>query len=330
MLRALVLDRTGDTLTAEIRELQHADLPEGEVLLSVLYSSLNYKDGLAVTGTGKIIRGAYPFVPGIDLVGRVEESTDTAFKQGDLVVQTGGGLGETTWGGYSQRQRVPARWLVPLPDALTPLRAMVLGTAGFTAMLSVMTLEQHGVTPERGEVVVTGASGGVGSIAVALLAHLGYDVVASSGSADAYDYLRELGAARIIHRDELGAGPQRPLESARWAGAVDTVGGATLAAVLSTLGLHGCVAACGNAGGHDLHTTVFPFILRGVCLAGIDSNTAPYAQRCQAWKRLTWDLPRHALDLVLAGVIHLDQVPAMSRELLKGNIRGRVVVDVNA
>ncbi len=329
MFRALVLDQVDGALTPEIRHLDQDDLPGEEVLVSVIYSSLNYKDALAVTGKGKIIRGTFPFVPGIDLVGQVEASEAPAFNEGDMVILTGGGLGEHTWGGYSQKQRVPAQWLVPLPEAMTPLRAMEMGTAGFTAMLAVMTLEEHGITPDRGEVVVTGASGGVGSIALALLAQLGYTVVASSGSEDAYGYLRELGAARIIGRDDLGQGPKRALESARWAGAVDTVGGDTLAAILSTLDRHGCVAVCGNAGGHHLNTTVFPFILRGVNLLGIDSNTAPYERRCAVWKRLVWDLPKAAQDLILAGVIHLDQVPALSEEVLKGQIRGRIVVDVN-
>ncbi len=330
MFRALVLDQTDGALTPEIRHLDQDDLPEEEVLVSVIYSSLNYKDALAVTGKGKIIRGTFPFVPGIDLVGQVEASETPAFNEGDIVILTGGGLGEKTWGGYSQRQRVPAQWLVPLPEAMTPLHAMEMGTAGFTAMLAVMTLEEHGITPDRGEVVVTGASGGVGSIALALLAPLGYTVVASSGSEDASVYLRELGAARIIHRDDLGQGPKRPLESARWAAAVDTVGGDTLAAILSTLDRHGCVAVCGNAGGHQLNTTVFPFILRGVSLLGIDSNTASYERRCEVWKRLVGDLPKPAQDLILADVIPLDQVPALSEEMLKGRIRGRIVVDVNA
>ena len=330
MFNALVLDRPGDTLTAAVRALTYDDLPAGDVLVAVTYSSLNYKDALAVTGKGKIIRGAYPFVPGIDLVGVVEASEASAFSEGDRVILTGGGLGEHTWGGYSGRQRVGAEWLAPLPETMTPLRAMTMGTAGFTAMLSVMALEQHGLTPERGEVVVTGASGGVGSIAVALLARRGYTVVASSGSEDAHGYLRDLGAARIIHRDELGGGAARPLDSARWAGAVDTVGGETLAAILSTLGRHGCVAACGNAGGHHLNTTVFPFILRGVNLLGIDSNTTPLPLRREAWRRLAHDLSKHAADLILSGIIHLDQVPAMSETMLKGGVRGRIVVDVNS
>ncbi len=330
MVKALLIEPANGIMKAGVRVVEQDDLPEGDVLVSVLYSSLNYKDALAVTGRGKIIRGDFPFVPGIDLVGCVESSVDERFAPGDMVIQTGGGLGEQYWGGFGQKQRLPAEWLVPLPESMTPLRAMELGTAGLTAMLSVMALERHGITPDRGAVVVTGASGGVGSLAVAILAGLGYDVTASSGSEDAYDYLHTLGAAHIIHRDELAAGPERPLASARWAGAVDTVGGDTLAALLSQLGWHGCVAACGNAGGHHLHTTVFPFILRGVSLLGIDSNTSPYKERCAAWKRLSWDLSHHALDLILAGIIHLDQIPAMSKQILQGHVHGRIVVDVNA
>ena len=328
MFNALMLDRAEEGLSAAVRTLNRDDLPEGEVLVAIAYSSVNYKDALAVTGKGKIIRGAFPFVPGIDLVGRVEASDAPAFQEGDPVILTGGGLGERTWGGYSQMQRVSPQWLVPLPDAMTPLRAMEMGTAGFTAMLSVMALEEHGVSPDSGEVVVTGASGGVGSIAVALLAGLGYTVIASSGSEDAYDYLRALGAARIIPRDELGQGPERPLASARWMGAVDTVGGETLAAVLSTLGRHGSVAVCGNAGGHHLSTTVFPFILRGVNLLGIDSNTTPLPRRRAAWERLVTDLPEQAAAMIRSDLISLNQIPATCERFFEGGVRGRIVVDV--
>ncbi len=329
MFKALMLDHVDEGLSAGVRTLNRDDLPEGEVLVEVAYSGVNYKDALAVTGKGKIIRGAFPFVPGIDLVGHVVVSEAAAFKEGDAVILTGGGLGERTWGGYSQMQRVSSQWLVPLPVAMTPLRAMEMGTAGFTAMLSVMALEEHGVSPDKGEVVVTGASGGVGSIAVALLAGLGYTVVASSGREEAHDYLQALGAARIIHRDELGQGPERPLASARWMGAVDTVGGATLASVISTLGRHGCVAACGNAGGHHLETTVFPFILRGVNLLGIDSNTAPLPRRREAWSRLATDLPEPAATSIRSDLIALEQIPAACDRFFNGGVRGRIVVDVN-
>jgi acrylyl-CoA reductase (NADPH) len=246
-----------------------------------------------------------------------------------VVVQTGGGLGETTWGGYSQRQRVSTEWLVALPDALAPLESMVVGTAGFTAMLSVMALEHEGLQPGHGEVVVTGASGGVGSMAVALLARRGYDVVASTGSEDAHDYLHELGAARIIGRDAFSGGPSRALESAEWAGAVDTVGGDTLSALIPRMDRHACIAVCGNAGGAQIATTVFPFILRGVNLLGIDSNTATPKQRRDAWAQIA-ELPNDVLSQVHATTIGLGEVPAWSRKILRGGVRGRVVVDVNA
>ena len=330
MYNALLLDTSGGQLTASVERLGDDRLPEGDVLLDVLYSSLNYKDALAVTGEGKIIRGNYPFVPGIDLVARVKESSNAAFAEGDDVIGTGWGLGENRWGGYAQCQRVEADGLVPLPDGMTPRQAMVAGTAGFTAMLSVMALEAHGAAPGGGEVVVTGASGGVGSLAVAVLAALGYEAVASTGSADAQGYLDDLGAARLIPREELGVGPQRPMESARWAGAVDTVGGDTLAAVLATLNRHGSAAACGNAGGAELHTTVFPFILRGVSLLGIDSNTCPNERRRVAWRRLAERLTEDHYDRITDRVIGLADVPQASRDLLNGKIRGRVVVDVQA
>lgn len=329
MFRAFVLDRTDGALTGSVRELDEAQLPEGDVIVRIAYSSLNYKDGLAVTGRGKIVRGEYPFVPGIDFVGTVEASEAPAYAPGDLVVGTGWGLGETHWGGYSQLQRVRSEWLVPLPEGLTPHQAMTIGTAGFTAMLSVMALEEHGADPTGGEIVVTGASGGVGSMAVAILSTLGFPVVASTGSADAGGYLRRLGAARVIDRAELAGGATRPLDSARWAGAVDNVGGTTLAAIISQLDRHGSVASVGLAGGSDLSTTVFPFILRGVNLLGIDSNTCPTARRRAAWARLAAQLPKEMLEVMTERVIPLAQLPETSEAVLRGEIRGRVVVDVN-
>ena len=325
--RALVLSKTDDGVTADVRELEEEHLPEGDVLVRVAYSSLNYKDGLAVTGKGKIIRGEYPFVPGIDLVGTVETSESSDYAPGDAVIVTGWGIGEDYWGGYAQKARVRSAWCVPLPEGLTPKEAMAIGTAGFTAMLSLVALEEQDVRPDSGEVVVTGASGGVGSIAVALLGRLGYDVVASTGSEAAHDYLTDLGATRIIHRDELGQGPRRPLDAGRWAGGIDTVGGATLAALLSQTGRHGAVAACGLAGGSELNTTVFPFILRGVSLHGIDSNTCPPDVRREAWQRLARDLPKEAFAAITQ-TIPLADVPAMSEAILKGDVRGRVVVEV--
>jgi acrylyl-CoA reductase (NADPH) len=275
MSKALVLEKSDSGITSGVMAIRQEDLPDGDVVVSVLFSSLNYKDALAVTGKGKIIRGEYPFIPGIDLVGHVEDSTSALFAPGDLVIGTGWGLGETRWGGYTQVQRIKGSSLVGLPEKLSPEKAMILGTAGLTAMLSVSALEKHGCSPDQREVVVTGASGGVGSIAVALLAQLGYRVAASTGSADAHAYLLRLGAARIIDRQVLGQGPSRPMDSARWAGAVDSVGGSTLATIISQLDTHASAASCGLAGGHELHTTVFPFILRGVNLLGIDSNTCP-------------------------------------------------------
>lgn len=327
MFRALVLDRDGEGVKASIQELETSQLPEGDVLVRVLFSSLNYKDGLAVTGRGKIVRAAYPFVPGIDLVGEVMESRGGAFAPGDRVIGTGWGLGEHHWGGYAEMQRVRSEWLVPLPTGVSPESAMVIGTAGLTAMLSIMALEDHGLRKE-GEVVVTGASGGVGSMAVAILGRLGYRVVASTGSNGAHEYLRRLGATRIIAREELGQGPKRPLDSARWTGAIDTVGGATLAAVLSTMGWHGSVAVCGLAGGHELNTTVYPFILRGVNLLGIDSNTCPTDVRQAAWQRLADELPGELLDQMKER-IGLAEVPARSVDIVEGRTRGRIVVGMD-
>lgn len=327
---ALLLEQQDQQPRASVQALSEADLPEGEVLVAVQYSSLNYKDGLAVTGKGKIVRAPYPFIPGIDLVGTVAASRVAGLREGDAVIGTGWGLGETRWGGYTQRQRVPADTLVLLPEGLSAQAAMVIGTGGLTAMLSVMALEAHGAAPNKGDVVVTGASGGVGSMAVALLARLGYPVVASTGSQAAHGYLKALGADRLLPREDLGSGPGRPLDSARWAGAVDTVGGDTLAAIISQLDRHASVAACGLAGGPHLNTSVFPFILRGANLLGIDSNTCPNETRVTAWRRLADLLPADVLDRMTAGVIPLSEVPARSEAILQGAVQGRLVVDVNA
>jgi acrylyl-CoA reductase (NADPH) len=331
MFSALVLDEKEESVQAQVRSLGEEDLPEAgpdEVLLDVLYSSLNYKDGLAVTGRGQVIRGDYPIVPGIDLVGRVRESSHDAFGTGDLAIGTGWQLGEVVWGGYTQRAKVDGNKLVSLPDGLSPAQSMVIGTAGFTAMLSVMALEEHDVRPEDGEIVVTGASGGGGSIAVALLDALRYDVAASTGSEDAHEYLRTLGTDRIVHRSELEDGPTRPMESASWAGAIDAVGGDTLATLIAQLQRHGSVASFGNAGGHDLHTTVLPFILRGVNLLGIDSNTCPNDRRRTAWRRLADLLSENHYERIRARTISLDDIPDASRGLLAGQVQGRIVVDV--
>ncbi|HYE58867.1 MAG TPA: MDR family oxidoreductase [Rhodothermales bacterium] len=323
----LFLHRDGDTLTTRLEPFEEKALPPGDVLVNVRYSSLNYKDGLAVTGKGKVIRGAFPFVPGIDLSGIVEASAHTDFLPGDAVLLTGYGTGETCWGGFASLARASGEHLVHVPEGLDLFDAMALGTAGFTAMLAAMALEKAGFTD--GDCVVTGASGGVGSLAVLLLSRAGRRVVASTGKAEAAAYLKSLGAAEIIGRDELGKGPQRPLESARWGGAVDTVGGPTLAAVIASLEPHASVAACGNAQSPELATTVFPFILRGVNLLGVDSNTCPMPLRREAWARLAREVPRDTLH-ELTTTIALADVPEYARLITEGEVRGRVVVDLGA
>lgn len=326
--RALTVDQAGGKQWCEIRELPGESLPPGDVTIAVEYSSLNYKDGLAVTGTGKIIR-EFPMVPGIDLAGTIEASTDDAWQVGERVAVTGWGIGERYWGGYTQKNRVKAGSLVRLPAGMTSKQAMAIGTAGFTAMLCVMALELQGLEPPQGEVVVTGAAGGVGSVAVAILARLGYRVVASTGRADTHQYLKELGAVDIIDRSALGAESKKPLEAERWAGAVDSVGGVTLGNLIKTMKYGGSVAACGLASGTDLPTTVFPFILRNVSLLGVDSNSCPLPRRLESWKRLSTDLPFDRLEK-MTQVIPLNEVENYSRQILAGKVRGRVVVDVNA
>lgn len=328
MIRALVLEEEDGGITPTLQEISPDRLPDGDVLVTVLYSSLNYKDALAVTNRGKIVRSSYPFVPGIDLVAKVESSESDRFREGDLVIGTGWGLGESRWGGYSRVQRVRSSDLVSLPDGMEPRHAMTIGTAGFTAALSVMALEEHDVAPDSGDVLVTGASGGVGSMAVAILSSGGFTVVASTGSPDAHAYVEELGASRIIDRSELEQGPSRPMESGRWSGAVDVVGGMTLATIIAALQRHGSVAACGLAGGSDLRTTVYPFILRGVNLLGIDSNTCPNDRRTAAWTRLHNSLKPDVLDRMTSAVITLADVPGYSVRLLENRIQGRIVVDL--
>lgn len=324
--RALVLEEGDGKPRASFRTLPLSALPEGDVLVQVVYSSLNYKDGLAITGKGKIIR-SFPCVPGIDLAGTVVESASPEFKPGDQVVLTGWGIGERHWGGYSQMARVRSQWLVPLPEGFTPEQAMAVGTAGFTAMLCVMALEEHGINRDR-PVVVTGAAGGVGSVAVALLARRGYHVVASTGRPELHDYLRRLGAAEFIDRQELATPSGRPLESERWGGAVDTVGGDTLASLLRAMS-YGCsVASCGLAGGSHLNTTVFPFILRGVNLLGIDSVYCPMPRRREAWRRLAEELPADLLA-EMTTVRGLSEILDLAEAITEGQIRGRVVIDVN-
>lgn len=328
VFRALVLEQEDGEVRCAVREVERSALPEGEVLIKVAYSSVNYKDGLALHVPGRIVR-RYPMVPGIDLAGVVEESSVPDVRPGDPVIVTGWGIGERHWGGYAQYARVKAEWLVPLPQGLDLKQAMAIGTAGFTAMLCVMALEEHDVKPGEREVVVTGAAGGVGSIAVALLARLGYRVVASTGRPELQDYLRFLGAYRIIDRRVLATPTGKALDSEQWAGAVDTVGGDTLAGLLRSVVYGGSVAACGLAGGSELATTVFPFILRGVNLLGIDSVYCPRERRQQAWQRLARDLPLDKLD-AMTRVVPLKEVPSVGRDILQGKVRGRVVVDVNA
>ena len=310
---------------ASLQELTEDNLPDGDVTVAVQWSSLNYKDGLAVTGKGKIIRN-YPMVCGIDLAGTVEASDSSSWQVGDEVVVTGWGLSETAPGGFTQRQRVRSEWLVRRPDGLSLQQTMAVGTAGLTAMLCVIALEKAGVSPEGdGEVLVTGAGGGVGSVAVAVLAKLGFSVAASTGRTETHDFLRSLGATTIVDRDELAAAG-KPFDKERWAGAVDTVGSQTLATVLAQTRYGGAVAACGLVGGTDLPTTVLPFILRGVSLLGVDSVMCPTPRRVEAWQRLARDLPAGLLD-ELTTVEPMTRVPQLAEDILAGRTRGRVVID---
>ncbi|MGJ0184223.1 acrylyl-CoA reductase (NADPH) [Corynebacterium glyciniphilum] len=311
---------------ATLRELDEQQLPDGDVTVRVSHSGMNYKDALAITGSGKIVR-SFPMVPGIDLAGEVEQSDNPGYQVGDKVVLNGWGVGEKHWGGLAQKARVNGDWLVPLPDNFTPAQAMSIGTAGYTAMLCVLALERHGVTPEQGEIAVTGASGGVGSVAVTLLAKLGYTVVAITGRPEENRYLEDLGASEILDRAEFSESG-KPLQKARWAGAVDVAGSHTLANVLAGTKYRGVVTACGLAAGMDLPASVAPFILRGVTLAGIDSVMCPREDRLEAWRRLGEDLDPAKLDMITAE-IGLDEAVPTAQKLLEGNVRGRVVVDVN-
>lgn len=326
MFNALVLTQVAGKTQAHIQALTTDDLPAGDVLIAVDYSSLNYKDGLAVTGTGKIIRD-FPMVPGIDLAGSVLESNDTRYTVGDKVILTGWGVGERYWGGYAQQARVKADWLVPLPNGLSTQQAMIIGTAGLTAMLCVMALQDGGVQPDAGKVVVTGAAGGVGSIAVLLLAQLGYHVVAVTGRPDTHAYLSSLGAKEFLTRDAM-LQAARPLENQQWIGAVDVVGGSILSRVLAEMQYNGTVAACGLANSFKLDTTVMPFILRNVRLQGVDSVSCPFTRRQQAWQRLAAELPATAYT-ELSQVIALAAVPEAAQAIIEGKIQGRVLVDPN-
>jgi acrylyl-CoA reductase (NADPH) len=325
--RALVLREGDDGPVGAIEELTDGDLPDGDVTVAVEYSSLNYKDGMALTGAGRIVR-SYPMVPGIDLAGTVVASDAADFTPGDGVILTGWAVGERHWGGYTQRQRVHSDWLVARPAALSSREAMAIGTAGLTSMLCVMALEDGGVSPAEGPVVVTGAAGGVGSVAVALLARRGYEVVAVTGRPETHDYLSDLGASSFRTREEMSE-RARPLESETWAGAVDTVGSTTLAKVLSQTKYQGVVAACGLVGGFDLPTTVMPFILRGVRLQGVDSVMAPREARQVAWARLADELSRELLSS-MTDVIPMSELLERGPRILAGQVRGRWVVDPSA
>lgn len=324
--RALVLEEKDGKVSSSLQTLDEDKLPPGDVTVAVTHSTLNYKDGLILNGLGRIVR-KYPHVPGIDFVGTVESSNAAGVKSGDTVILTGWRVGEWTWGGYAQKARVKGEWLVPLPPGMSPQQAMAIGTAGFTAMLAVMALEKRGLAPDQGEFLVTGAAGGVGSVAVAIMAKLGYTVVASSGRAEAHDYLKSLGASTIIGREETVAPPGKPLVAERWAGCVDAVGGTTLAGVLPAMKYGASVAACGNAGGNDVPASVIPFLLRGVSLLGIDSAMKPMPERREAWARLVRDLPLAKLD-AMTSVVGLGDLPGESQRILKGQVRGRVVIDV--
>ena len=323
--KAMLLTQEEKRTRHEIVDLTQDALPEGDVLVAVEYSSLNYKDAMAVTGTGKIVR-QFPMVPGIDSAGTVLESASPAYKPGDKVILTGWSVGERYWGGYSQQQRVKAEWLVPMAEGLDSLRAMTIGTAGLTAMLCVMALQEAGVA--SGKVLVTGASGGVGSVAVTLLAKLGYHVIAlSQNPENSRDYLTSLGAAEVVGGSEWSEKPAA-LGGQRWAGVVDVVGGNVLARAIAETEYGGAVAACGLAGGIGLETTVMPFILRGVRLLGVDSVMCPVPRRIAAWARLAKELPESA-HTQIQRVVSLDEVPALAAEMMAGKSRGRVVVDVN-
>ncbi|WP_404933886.1 MDR family oxidoreductase [Nitratireductor sp. L15S-10] len=324
--QAVLISRDEDKKqSVEWTELSEDDLMEGDVTVAVEATTVNYKDGLAITGKAPVVR-RFPLVPGIDFAGTVVKSTHDGWKEGDKVILNGWGVGETHYGAYAGRARVNGDWLVPLPDGMSAKDAMAVGTAGYTAMLCVMALERHGITPERGPVVVTGAAGGVGSVAIALLAGQGHHVIASTGRASEADYLKELGAAEIIDREEL-SGPARPLGKERWAGGVDAVGSHTLANVLSMTSYGGAVAACGLAQGMDLPASVAPFILRGVSLLGVDSVMAPKELRMEAWQRIAKELDHKKLGAI-ASVVPFSDVISAATDIIEGRVRGRVVVEM--
>ncbi len=326
--RALVVNKSEDgDVTQEIQTLDVGQLPEADVTVAVEYSTLNYKDGLCITASGGLVRN-FPHVPGIDFAGTVESSDSDRFNPGDKVVLTGWRVGEVWWGGYSQKARVKSEWLTPLPNGIDTRQAMAVGTAGFTSMLAVMALEAHGLAPGNGPVLVTGAAGGVGSVATAILAKLGYEVAAVTGRPETADYLTDLGATQIVAREDLAEAPGRPLDRETWAGCVDAVGGDMLARVLTQMKYGASVAAVGLAGGAKLPTTVVPFLLRGVNLLGIDSVMQPADNRVVAWNRIAADLPMDKLEAMISSAT-LDDLPALGPAILNGQVKGRMVVDVN-
>ena len=326
MFKGILIEKDEAGYRASLTSIDEGQLPEGDVTVRISHSTLNYKDGLAITGKGPVVR-RFPMVPGIDLAGTVEDTTHPKYKVGDRVVLNGWGVGEVHWGGLAQKARLNGDWLVPLPTQFTPAQAMAIGTAGYTAMLCVLGLERHGVKPAHGEILVTGAAGGVGSVATAVLAQLGFTVVAVSGRPEETGYLKSLGAAEVLDRATF-AMPGKALGKERWAGAVDVVGSHTLANVCATTKYSGVVTACGQAGGMDFPATVAPFILRGVTLAGIDSVMCPRLKRLEAWRRLGCDLDVSKLATISKEVGMTDVLPLASK-LLNGEVRGRVVVDVN-
>ena len=329
MFKALVVtkDEAGQT-HAGVQTLTTADLPSGEVLVAVEYSTVNYKDGLCLGSGGGMVR-SYPHIPGIDFAGTVEASDDPRYRPGDKVVLTGWRVGEAHWGGYAQKARVKADWLVPLPAGLSAKQAMAVGTAGFTSMLAILALEEHGLKPGHGPVLVTGAAGGVGSVAVALLAAAGYEVAAVTGRPETESYLRDLGASQIVPREAINETVKRPLESETWSGCIDAVGGPMLARVLGQLKYGGSVAAVGLAGGAGVPASVVPFLLRGVNLLGIDSVLQPYARRVAAWQRIARDMPKDKLEAMVT-VHGLADLPQLGVDILAGKVKGRAVLDVNA
>jgi len=330
MFNALIVEKDEDGKTcASVQQIGVDQLPDGgDVTVAVEYSTVNYKDGLCIGPGGGLVRN-YPHIPGIDFAGTVEASDDDRYKPGDKVVLTGWRVGEAHWGGYSQKARVKADWLVPLPAGLNTRQAMAVGTAGFTAMLAVMALEDHGLEKDHGPVLVTGAAGGVGSVATAILANLGYEVAGVTGRPETAEYLKSLGATQIVAREELNETVKRPLEGETWAGCVDAVGGAMLARVLGQMKYGTSVAAVGLAGGTGLPATVIPFLLRGVNLLGIDSVMQPYDNRVRAWQRIAKDLPMEKLEQMIQPA-KLSDLPKLGADILKGQVKGRVVVDVNA